>query len=82
MFMTCQPCRWAEEGGARSLLQPAAFHGCIRGMMPQGQAITTGDIVLDIPESLIISHASAAASDIVPPFLDLNAIGYDSVLEV
>eukprot|EP00884_Botryococcus_braunii_P010044 jgi/Botrbrau1/19040/Bobra.0100s0067.1 len=71
--------RWSEDRGAKSLLQPAAFDGCLRGMMPAGQAITAGDIVLDIPENLIISHASAAASDIGSAVASIPGVHPESI---
>ncbi len=60
-------CRWCQGKGLRGAALPACFPtaaGPLRGLMAGGHVVA-GDVVLEVPQVLLISYDTAKSSDLV-----------------
>lgn len=60
-------CRWCQGKGLRGAALPARFPtaaGPLRGVMAGGH-VAAGDVVLEVPQDLLISYDTAKSSDLV-----------------
>lgn len=61
--MQCR-CRWAQDNGVQTVLQPAVFSGNIRGLSAAGD-LEAGTEGIRVPQALLISEEAARQSDLV-----------------